>query len=49
MNLFIDIYNSIKLISNLLLENILNIFIRSIKPELNDIDLTEDINKLKFD
>jgi len=49
MNLFIDIYNSIKLISNLLLENILNIFIRSIKPELDDNDLTEDINKLKFD
>jgi len=47
MNLFIDIYNSIKLISNLLFKNIVNIFIININPNLDDIEYKEDILNLE--
>jgi hypothetical protein len=49
MNLFIDIYNSIKLISKLLFKSIFEIFIININPNLDDIKYKEDILNLNFD
>jgi hypothetical protein len=48
MNLFIDIYNSIQLISNLLFKSIFDIFIININPNLDDIEYKEDILNLKL-